>query len=70
VEKDGEQITNHNSPYEYDSHVPLIWYGWTVNRDVVMRRINMTAIAATLSSLCKIPFPNSCTGEPLTELFR
>ncbi|NMC37264.1 MAG: alkaline phosphatase family protein [Bacteroidales bacterium] len=70
VEKDGEQITNHNSPYEYDSHVPLIWYGWTVNRDVVMRRINMTGIAATLSSLCKIPFPNSCTGEPMTELFR
>ena len=26
VEKDGEQITNHNSPYEYDSHVPLIWF--------------------------------------------
>ncbi len=70
VEKDGEQITNHNSPYEYDSHVPLIWYGWTVNRDVVMRRVNMTGIASTLSSLCRIPFPNSCTGEPMTELFR
>ncbi len=70
VEKDGEQITNHNSPYEYDSHVPLIWYGWTVNRSVVMRKVNMTDIAATLSSLCKVPLPNSCTGEPMSELFR
>ncbi len=70
VEKDGDQVTNHNSPYEYDSHVPLIWYGWSVNRNVVMRKINMTDIAATLSSLCKIPYPNSCTGEPMSELFR
>jgi predicted AlkP superfamily pyrophosphatase or phosphodiesterase len=70
VEKEGDFVTNHNSPYEYDSHVPLIWYGWTVNRLTVTRRVNMTGIAATLSSLCKIPYPNACTGEPFFELFR
>ncbi len=70
VEEEGDWITNHNSPYEYDSHVPLIWYGWTVNRLTVTRKVNMTDIAATLSSLCKIPFPNACTGEPMFELFR
>lgn len=70
VEKEGDYVTNHNSPYEYDSHVPLIWYGWTVNRSTVTRHVNMTDIAATLSSLCKIPFPNACTGEPMVELFR
>jgi predicted AlkP superfamily pyrophosphatase or phosphodiesterase len=70
VEKEGDYVTNHNSPYEYDSHVPLIWYGWTVNRSVVTRQVNMTDIAATLSSLCKIPYPNACTGEPMFELFR
>jgi predicted AlkP superfamily pyrophosphatase or phosphodiesterase len=70
VEKDGDQITSHNSPYEYDSHVPLIWYGWTVNRSTVMRKVNMTDIAATLSSLCRVPYPNACTGEPMPELFR
>ncbi len=32
VEKEGDNVTSHNSPYEYDSHVPLIWYGWTINR--------------------------------------
>lgn len=70
IEKDGDYVTNHNSPYEYDSHVPLIWYGWTVNRSAITREVNMTDIAATLSSLCKIPYPNACTGEPLVELFR
>jgi hypothetical protein len=70
IENDGDYITNHNSPYEYDSHVPLIWYGWSVNRSTVSRKVNMTDIAATLSSLCKIPYPNACTGEPLVELFR
>jgi predicted AlkP superfamily pyrophosphatase or phosphodiesterase len=70
VEKEENFVTNHNSPYEYDSHVPLIWYGWTVNRSTVSRKVNMTDIAATLSSLCKIPYPNACTGEPMIELFR
>ena len=70
VEKEGDYVTNHNSPYEYDAHVPLIWYGWTVNRSTVTRHVNMTDIAATLSSLCKIPYPNACTGEPLFELYR
>ncbi len=70
IEKDGDFVTNHNSPYEYDAHVPLIWYGFTVNRSTITRSVNMTDIAATLSVLCKIPYPNACTGEPLTELFR
>ncbi len=70
VEKASDYVTNHNSPYEYDSHVPLIWYGWTVNKSIVTRKVNMTDIAATLSTLCKVPYPNACTGEPMFELFR
>ncbi|MEZ4999242.1 MAG: hypothetical protein R2727_00630 [Bacteroidales bacterium] len=63
-------VTNHNSVYEYDAHVPLIWYGWTVNRNSVTRKVNMNEVAATLSSLCKIQVPNACAGEPMVELFR
>lgn len=70
VEKEGISVTNHNSPYECDSHVPLIWYGWSVSRTAVNRKVNMADIAATLSSLCKVPYPNACTGEPMFELFR
>jgi hypothetical protein len=70
VEREDDYVTNHNSPYECDSHVPLVWYGWAINRATVLRKVNMTDIAATLSVLCKVPFPNACTGEPMTELFR
>jgi predicted AlkP superfamily pyrophosphatase or phosphodiesterase len=69
VEKN-DYVTDHNSPYEYDTHVPLIWYGWAINRATVTRKVNITDIAATLSSLCKVPSPNACTGEPLSELMR
>ncbi|MGI6339185.1 MAG: alkaline phosphatase family protein [Bacteroidales bacterium] len=70
VENEGTMLTDHNSPYEYDSHVSLIWYGWTVNRATVTRNVNMTDIAVTLSELCKVPYPNASTGHPLTELLR
>jgi len=32
--------------------------------------VNMTDIAVTLSALCKVPYPNASTGEPMFELFR
>jgi predicted AlkP superfamily pyrophosphatase or phosphodiesterase len=70
VEKVNDYVTNHNSPYECDSHVPLIWYGWSVDRARITREVNMTDIAPTLSSILKVPYPNACTGEPLFELFR
>ncbi|HNX65674.1 MAG TPA: alkaline phosphatase family protein [Bacteroidales bacterium] len=69
VEK-GDNVTNHNSPYEYDLHVPLIWYGWTTNKALVTRKVDIKDIAVTLSDLCKVGLPNSANGNPLTELFR
>jgi predicted AlkP superfamily pyrophosphatase or phosphodiesterase len=70
VEKEGNHVTHHNSPYEYDSHVPLIWYGWSVNRSTVSRKVNMTDIAVTLSTICKVPFPNASVGDPMFEILR
>ena len=70
VEKHDEYVTDHSSPYEYDAHVPLVWYGWAINRLTVTRKVNMADIAVTLSSLCKVPYPNACTGEPMYELYR
>lgn len=69
VEKN-DNVTGHNSPYEYDSHVPLIWYGWTASRASVTRSVNIRDIAVTLSVLCKVPLPNAANGDPLHELFR
>jgi len=68
--ENGKYVANHNSAYVYDSHIPLVWYGYTVNRSSITRQVNMNEVAATLSSLCKIQVPNACTGNPMIELFR
>lgn len=65
-----DNVTGHNSPYEYDSHVPLIWFGWTASRSSVTRSVTTRDIAVTLSVLCRIPLPNAASGDPLHELFR
>lgn len=65
-----DHVTGHNSPYEYDSHIPLIWFGWTASKASVTRSVSTRDIAVTLSILCRIPLPNAASGEPLHELFR
>ncbi len=65
-----DHVTGHNSPYEYDSHVPLIWFGWTASKASVTRSVSTRDIAVTLSILCRIPLPNAASGDPLHELFR
>jgi len=65
-----DNVTGHNSPWEYDSHVPLIWYGWTASKASVTRGVSTRDIATTLSVLCKVPMPNAASGDPLHELFR
>jgi hypothetical protein len=65
-----DNVTEHNSPYEYDSHVPLIWFGWTASRASVTRSVSTRDIAVTLSVLCRVPLPNAADGDPLHELFR
>jgi predicted AlkP superfamily pyrophosphatase or phosphodiesterase len=61
--------TNHSSSYAYDTRVPLIWYGWKVNRASISRPVDITDIAPTIASFLNITYPNACTGHPINELF-
>jgi predicted AlkP superfamily pyrophosphatase or phosphodiesterase len=67
VEKDGN-TTNHNSAYTYDTHVPLIWFGWKISRMSMSRSVDMTDIAPTIANFLNITAPNACTGKPILEL--
>ncbi len=67
VERNGS-ITSGNSAYDYDTHVPLIWYGWKVKRRVITSPVNIYDIAPTLSSLLGITWPNGSMGSPVREL--
>lgn len=69
VEKSG-RATSHNSAYLYDAQVPLIWYGWKVKRDMIVRPVDMTDVAPTISSLMNIIAPSAATGTVITELVK
>jgi predicted AlkP superfamily pyrophosphatase or phosphodiesterase len=60
--------TTHGSPYTYDSHVPLLFYGWHIKKGESFDRKKITQIAPTLSQLLKITFPNGTEAELLQEI--
>lgn len=64
AEKNGSSAT-HNSSYSYDTHVPLIWYGWKIKRGNVFEKVDMTAVAPTISYFLEIASPNASTGQPI-----
>ncbi|MGE0077028.1 MAG: alkaline phosphatase family protein [Bacteroidales bacterium] len=67
VERNGS-ISSGNSAYDYDTHVPLIWYGWKVKRKSILTPINMYDIAPSLSTLLGITWPNGSMGIPIKEI--
>ncbi|MFW6369651.1 MAG: alkaline phosphatase family protein [Bacteroidota bacterium] len=67
IEK-SDHVTGNNSAYAYDSHVPLIWYGWKIKRQRINRQLEITDIAPTLSSFLDIAYPGATIGRPILEL--
>lgn len=60
--------TTHGSPYTYDTHVPIIFYGFGIKHGSSVLYHPVTDIAPTISILLKIKFPSGCTGQPVAEL--
>lgn len=61
--------TSHGSAFNYDTHVPLIWYGKGIPSIEVVRRVDITDISATLTHLLYLQRNGAMTGEPILELF-
>ena len=62
--------TSHGSAFNYDTHVPLLWYGKGIPSQEILRKVNVTDIAATLAHLLYLQMPNSTTGAPILEIFK
>lgn len=65
----GKGGTTHGSPYPYDTHVPLLWYGWKVKPGQTVEAVSITDIAPTLAALLRIMRPNGCTGKVIEDLW-
>ncbi|MCF6240228.1 MAG: alkaline phosphatase family protein [Bacteroidales bacterium] len=57
-----------SSPYRYDAHVPLIWYGWDIPAQKIVRQVYMRDVAVSLSRLMDIAYPSGATGVAINEL--
>jgi hypothetical protein len=62
--------TTHGSWNPFDSHIPLLWYGWGIPKGQTNREVHMTDIAPTLAALLHIQMPNGCVGKVITEIVR
>jgi len=62
--------TTHGSSYPYDTHVPLLWYGWKVKPGESFDPVSITDIAPTLAAMLRIMEPNGSTGNVITELLK
>jgi len=60
--------TEHGTMYTYDTHIPLVWYGWNVKPGNTSREVQMTDIAPTICNLLKIQMPSGSIGQPLPEI--
>jgi len=60
--------TTHGTWNPYDTHIPLLWYGWNIKPGKTNREIHMTDIAATVSALLHIQMPNGCIGHVIEEV--
>ncbi|MEO8852376.1 MAG: alkaline phosphatase PafA [Ginsengibacter sp.] len=60
--------TTHGVWNPYDSHIPLIWYGWNIQPGKTTRQVNMTDIAPTIASLLHIQMPGGSVGHVIGEI--
>jgi len=62
--------STHGTWNPYDTHIPLVWYGWKIKPGKLNREVYMTDISATLAALLHIQMPNGCVGHVIEEVLR
>ncbi|MEO6669018.1 MAG: alkaline phosphatase PafA [Ferruginibacter sp.] len=60
--------TEHGAMYNYDTHIPLLWYGWKIKPGRSNRETFMTDVAPTIAAILKIQMPNGSVGKVLEEV--
>ncbi len=62
--------TTHGLWNPYDTHIPLLWYGWGIKQGKTNRETYMTDIAPTIAALLKIQMPSGCVGNVIQEVMK
>jgi len=60
--------STHGSPYIYDTHTPLLFFGKGIKQGSTVTRSEISDIAPTVAAFLGIAFPNGTTGKPLAAV--
>jgi arylsulfatase A-like enzyme len=61
--------TTHGSPYDYDSHVPIIFLAPGIEPSAIDSHVETADIAPTFAELLGIPLPDTVDGQSLKKYF-
>jgi predicted AlkP superfamily pyrophosphatase or phosphodiesterase len=61
--------STHGSAFEYDTHVPLLFFGKGIKHGSTLKKTEVVDIAPTVSALLSISYPNGNQGQPLEFVF-
>ncbi|HKD78223.1 MAG TPA: alkaline phosphatase family protein [Candidatus Angelobacter sp.] len=61
--------TTHATPYSYDNHVPLIFYGPGIRAGVHYEPATVNDVAPTLAAILGVETPSGSSGKILAEIF-
>ena len=62
--------TTHGTWTPYDSHLPLVFMGWGVNKGKTNKVTHITDIAPTISALLHVMEPNGSIGQPIVDVLQ
>jgi hypothetical protein len=65
IEQRGDLRSLSGSMYDYDTHVPLLFFGWKIPAHEVDEPVDMTAIAPTLARIIGFDRPIASDGKTL-----
>lgn len=60
--------TTHGEWNPYDSHIPLLWYGWNIKPGHTKKEVYMTDIAPTVAGMLHIQMPSGSIGHVIEEV--
>ena len=66
----GPTGSSHGTPYSYDTHVPLLFYGNGIKNGHTFEQTVITDIAPTVAALLGIQDPNGTTGTVISEVLK
>lgn len=62
--------TSHGSAFNYDTHVPVLFYGKGIKVQEVFTPYEIVDITATLVHILDVQRPNATTGKPMVEVLK